>query len=76
MPPPGLAIALPLLPPLHDILFTAVAEVVNTIGWVIVADAVVVHPKLSVTVTVYVPADNVVPVGLEVDTVLVPLDQE
>ena len=54
VPPPAVAVALPLLLPQE----AGIVEVltVNTAGWVIVAEAVFVQLFASVTVTVYVPA--------------------
>jgi hypothetical protein len=52
MPPEGLAAALPLFPPLQLTLLESVALAVKAEGWVMLADAVAVHPFLSLTVTV------------------------
>ena len=65
VPPTGVAVALPVLPPLH---FTFTIEPVltdkATAGCVITADAVAVQAFASVTVTVYVPALRPVAVAL------------
>ena len=47
----------PLLPPLQ-LTFVTVVDALSAVGWLMVADAVVVHPLLSVTVAVYVPIAN------------------
>ena len=56
MPPPAETVAVPLLPPLQLTFVWAEMLAVNTGGWVIVTPEVLVHPLLSVTVTVHVPA--------------------
>ena len=58
-----MTVALPVFPPLQR---TEVDEAVavRTGGWVMVVDAVVVQPFASVTVTVYEPAVNAVPVAV------------
>ena len=62
-PPPALTLALPVL--LHAIeLLIKVVLAVTGVGCVVMNEAVVVHPLLSVTLTVYVPADNPVAVIL------------
>jgi len=57
------------LPPLQLTLLETEAVPVAAVGDVMVIDAVPVHPLLSVTVTVYVPANNEV-IGLEVAALL------
>ena len=61
LPPAGVTVAVPLLPPLQE---TGVddADAVRTAGSVTVADAVAEQPLLSVTVTEYVPAASPVAV--------------
>src|SRR5688572_30292071 len=55
VPPPAVAVALPVFPPKQRT-GVMVAETVSNVGCVIVTVAVLVHPLASVTVTVYVPA--------------------
>jgi len=57
VPPLGVAVALPLLPPKHNI-FTWLGVIVISVGCVTTAVAVAVQELPSVTVTVYVPAVN------------------
>ena len=64
VPPPAVAIAWPVDPPLHDT-FVCVVDTVNSAGCVIVTDVVAVHPLLSVTVTVQVAAVNPVTVAVD-----------
>ena len=64
VPPAPVAMACPLLPPLHDILVCVVVTV-STTGWVITAVCVAVQPLASVTVTVQVPAVNPVTVAVD-----------
>ena len=62
VPPDAEAEAAPVLPPLQ-LTFVVFTETASTEGCDIVVDAVPVHPLLSVTVTVYVPAVNPVAVA-------------
>ena len=55
VPPPAVAVAEPVDAPLQLTLVCEVIDAVNTVGSVIVAEVVFVHPLLSVTVTVYIP---------------------
>ena len=50
-PPVGVKLIAPVEPPLHAIFVTTVVPEI-AVGWVIVAVAVVKHPRKSVTVTV------------------------
>jgi len=52
VPPPGVAVALPVLPPLHFTFVILPVETVKTAGCVIVALAVDTQPLASCTVTV------------------------
>ena len=53
VPPFAVKVMVPLLPPLQLTLLVAVLTALNALnGWVIVADAVVVQPLLSVMVAV------------------------
>jgi hypothetical protein len=63
VPPEGVTEAVPLFPPLHDTFVCAVVVDIAA-GCVIVTVVVYVHPFLSFTVHVYVPAVN--PFMLEV----------
>ena len=65
VPPVALTVADPLAPPLQLTLVCAPALATSGLaGWLIVNDLVVWHALLSVTVTVYVPADNPVAVAV------------
>src|SRR5205814_4768921 len=55
VPPLGVITTEPFVPPLHVTLVTTCVVVIGG-GCVIVTDVVAVHPLLSVTVNVYVPA--------------------
>ena len=63
LPPAGVTVAVPLLPPLQE---TGVDDddAVRTAGSLTVADAVAVQPLMSVTVTEYVPAARPVAVAV------------
>ena len=52
----ALAVALPLLFPLQSRSVCDAIVIDKAVGWVIVAEAVAIHPLLSVAVIVYVPA--------------------
>jgi hypothetical protein len=56
-------VALP-VPPLHGGFVVVPSAAETTDGWVTVTEVVDVHPLLSVTVTVYIPADRPVAVVL------------
>ena len=56
MPPAGIAVAVPVVPPKHATLTWVVVTVSAAAGWVIVTLAVAVQRFASVTVTVYGPA--------------------
>jgi hypothetical protein len=58
VPPPGVTVAEPLLPPKQETLVVAEIVAVTCVGCVIFAVVVRVHPFASVTVTVYVPLAN------------------
>ena len=56
VPPLTVSVTAPLLPPLQLTLVVAVVAANADTGCVIVADAIVLHPFISVIVTLYVPA--------------------
>src|SRR5664280_634157 len=65
VPPEGVITAEPVLLPKHNTLTWLVIAAVNAAaGWVIVTSIVVVHPLLSVTVKVWVPAASPVWAGV------------
>jgi hypothetical protein len=68
LPPDGVQDALPFADPLQVGLPCAIAVTDNAFGCAIVTAAVEEPEQLSVTVTVYVPAERKGPVGLNVLT--------
>jgi hypothetical protein len=64
VPPEGVTLADPLLPPLQDTLVKVEAEAVRVVGWVTVVLEIAVQPCESVTVTEYVPAVRPVAVAV------------
>ena len=71
MPPVAVTVAEPVLPVLQAGL-VAVAVAVTTVGATNVTEEVAVHPRVSVTVTVYVPAPRLLMVAV-LPTAVVPL---
>ena len=58
VPPAGVTVAAPVLPPKHNTLLTVVPVLNAAAGCVMVIEAVMVQALASVTVTVLIPAFN------------------
>ena len=73
VPPVGVTLADPLLPPVHDTLVSVAAEEVSNVGCVIAVVEVLEQLWPSVTVTVYEPAASPVAVAVVCTGVVVQL---